>query len=281
MMRKSFGLTGVAGLLVAQVAMAQTFDNASVIALHKAGLGASTIEAKINSMPCSYDVSTDGLIALKRAGLGDAVISAMVRRCGSSVRAHGSDADAANPLVAHPPGIYLFPQGLPPAPLQLLRPSLASGVKVSGNGSLLFPHVAKLVVPRDAAQVSVANALPTFYFYFEPGDRKVGSFGTVSTAAAQSPDEFNLVRFQKKSGEREAVIAKNGPFDYQRGVDPRYAIHFSMAEVGDGIFRVSIDAPLEPGEYAFILAAETKRLNYYRIYDFAVAAPGSSAATGK
>ena len=281
MRRFSRMLLGAIVGLAAQTAWAQAFDNAAVITLHKAGLGASTIEAKINAMPCGYDVSTQGLVALKRAGLADTVISAMVVRCTGTARSHRANGDQANPLSAHPPGIYLFPQGEARAPLQLLRPSLASGVKVSGNGSLLFPHIAKLVVPREAAQVCAANSLPTFYFYFEPGDRKVGSFGTVSSGAAQSPDEFNLVRFQKKSGEREAIIAKNGPFDYQRGVDPRYAIAFGMSEVGDGIFRVTIDAPLEPGEYAFILAAETKRMNYYRIYDFAVTGPATAQPPAK
>ena len=275
MMRKGRILLGAIAALAAQTAFAQVFDNAAVITLHKAGLGSSSIEAKVESMPCAYDVSTQGMVMLKQAGLSEAVIAAMVRRCAHSPRSHGSDADLANPLAAHPPGIYLFPQGTAPAPLQLLRPTLASGVKISGNGSLLFPHIARLVVPREAAQMSVANALPSFYFYFEPGDRKVGSFGTFSTAAAQSPDEFNLVRFQKKSGEREAVIGKNAPLDYQRGVDPRYAIHFAMDEVSDGIFRVTMETPLEPGEYAFILATGSKKMNYFRIYDFAVTTPAA------
>ena len=281
-MRRSGAFGLCAGfVLVGQTCLAQTFDNAAVITLHKAGLGASTIEAKINTMPCGYDVSTPGLIALKQAGLGDAVISAMVRRCGNNVRGHSSDGDQSNPLAAHPPGIYLFPQGTSPAPLQLLRPSLASGVKVSGNASLLFPHVTRLVVPRETAQLRVANSLPTFYFYFEPGDRKVGSFGAVSSAAAQSPDEFNLVRFAGKNGEREAVIGKNAPFDYQRGVDPRFAIPFTISEVGDSIFRVTIDTPLEPGEYAFILAAESRKMNYFRIYDFAVTGPATASIPAK
>lgn len=273
-----FGLiwAGVA-TMVATPALAQAFDNAAVITLHKAGLGTSSIQAKVESMPCAYDVSTSALVALKKAGLGEGVIAAMVRRCANAVRPRdGSGAamgDPANPLAAHPPGIYLFPQGTSPAPMPLLRPSQASGVKVSGNGSLLFPHVARLVVARASAQLRVANSLPTFYFYFEPGDRKVGGFGTVSSGAAQSPEEFNLVRFTAKNGERQAVIGKNEPLNYQRGVDPRFAIPFAIAEVGEGIFRVTIDSPLEPGEYAFILAAESRRMNYFRIYDFAITGP--------
>jgi hypothetical protein len=41
------------------IAMAQTFDNASVIALHRVGLGEATLLAKIKGMPYGYDLSTN------------------------------------------------------------------------------------------------------------------------------------------------------------------------------------------------------------------------------
>jgi hypothetical protein len=87
--------TVVGVLLCAAPAWAQPFDNKAVVALHKAGLGDDTILAKIASLPCHYDTSTDALIALKRGGLSDAVIASMVRRCTGTDKAQGPGEGAA------------------------------------------------------------------------------------------------------------------------------------------------------------------------------------------
>lgn len=49
------------------------------------------------------------------------------------------------------------------------------------------------------------------------------------------------------------------------GVDPKDASRFDLEEIGDGIFKVSPQSVLAPGEYGFVLRAGS---DAYRIYDF-------------
>ena len=98
-------------------------------------------------------------------------------------------------------------------------------------------------------------------------NRDVGDFGTSATAAAQSPSEFNLVRFKENKGQREFVVGKANPFNANLGVNPGDAIQFSVQDVRDGIFAVRPMQPLQPGQYGFVLRAGS---DAYRIYDFSV-----------
>jgi hypothetical protein len=52
--------------------------NEDIIKLVQAKLGNSIIIKKINSSPCAFDTSADGLVKLKGAGVSEAVIEAMV-----------------------------------------------------------------------------------------------------------------------------------------------------------------------------------------------------------
>ncbi len=141
---------------------------------------------------------------------------------------------------------------------------------MTGNGSLLFPFRAKLAIPRAMAQMSSVSQKPSFYFYFETDDAKVADFGVSATASAQSPSEFNLIRFKEKDGQREMVVGKQKMFGASIGIDPKDAIQFSVKEIRDGAFQVIPLAPLEPGQYGFVLRAGS---DAYRIYDFSVAGP--------
>ena len=265
------------GLVLAVVfgagsAMAQVFDNGSVIALHKAGLGPDVIIAKVRALPCNYDISTDGLIALKSAGIGQDVIVEMVEKCTGSLRAQGVGNAATDPASSHAPGIYLALDGEKGPKLAPVRPAASAGIKFTGNGSLLFPFMAKLTVPQGQAQIRVAGARPTFYFYFDSDDRKVNTFGTAASVAAQSPNEFSLVRFRTDKNTRQFVIGRAQPFVEVLGIDPKNAIPFTIDEVGDGAFRVTFPTDLSPGEYGFILPGEK---SHFRIYDFSVPGPAA------
>ena len=245
----------------------QTFDNKSVVALHRAGLGDTTIIAKVNGLPCGYDVSTDGLIALKQAGLPDDVIGAMVARCNVVAKAGSIGPSSADPSTRHKPGIYVPEDGSDPARMQPMRPSKASGIKVSGNGSILLPFVGRLVLPDEQSRVAIKNHRPVFYFYFLAGDENVSDFGTPNSIAAQSPDEFSLVRFKVKKNEREVGIGKISVYSSRRGIDPKDAIRFDATEIGPSAFKVVVDRDLDAGEYAFVLTGAN---NAARVYDFTI-----------
>lgn len=267
--RMRLGRIGIAFALAlwSATGSAQGFDNQSVVALHRAGLGDTTIIAKVKSLTCGYDVSTDALIALKQAGLSDAVIAAMVGQCSASARAQGIMTDSPDPFVAHAPGIYVLQTGATKPQLHLIRPSKASGVKVTGNGSILLPYVRKLVIPDDRSRTAIDTRRPTFYFYFRAGDANVSDFGTPNSIAAQSPDEFSLVHFAIRKAQREVGIGKMSVLVHRRGVDTRDAVRFDSTEIGESAFKVEPARDLEPGEYAFVL---TGAKGSARVYDFTI-----------
>lgn len=249
------------------VGLAQDFNNESVIALSQAGLGEDVLLAKIDSLPCSYDVSTDAIIGLANAGVPNSVIAAMVDRCVGSTKAQGSVTEASDPSVKRAPGIYLDFGTDDDHDLRQIRPTTASGGKVTGNGSILFPFTAKLGMAGPAARTTPPTSSPDFYFYFETSDARVSDFGVSPTIAAQSPSEFTLVKFKVKNGQREMVVGKANMFNSTIGIDSKNAIPFSIEEIGDSIFKATPQSELAPGEYGFILRAGG---DSYRIFDFSI-----------
>ena len=257
----------VVASLGAARAGAEVFGNDSVIALTKAGLGADVLLSKIASLPCSYDVSTEGIMRLKGAGVENPVIAAMVDRCTGASKAQGAVVAGSDPSVKRPPGLYVDLGNGSTRDLVRVRPTNANGGRITGNGSLLFPLRTLLSVPRAMAQIVAGSAQPTFYFYFETDDAKVGDFGTSRTISAQSPAEFTLVRLKPKDGQREITVGKQKMFGGTIGLDPKDSIHFSTEEIGDGIFAVRPGAPLAAGEYGFVLRSGSEA---YQVFDFQV-----------
>ncbi len=281
--------------------MAQTFDNDAVIALHRAGLGDGPVIAKIRSLPCHYDTSTAAMVGLKKAGLSDGVIVAMVESCatvrpaddvrdGPPVRtsaapqahpAAGGMFASTRPAAApsrEPEGIYWSGDGA--HGLTLLRPTGQTAVKLVGNGSILFPHMAKLIVPRATAQMVIAAPRPAFRFYFNPQDNRVSEFGGVGGTAAQSPNEFSLVHFRQDGATRQMTIGRVAPYVSVSGIDPKNTLPFGMTDLGDGVFNVDLPSDLPPGEYGFVLIGESQRSkqSVYRVYDFTIT--GAATAAG-
>jgi hypothetical protein len=171
----------------------------------------------------------------------------------------------------HRPGIYLGAPAAGAGRMVMLRPTISSAVKTTGNGSILFPLQLKVLVPRSTSQMIAASARPTFWFYFDPSNRHVGEFGSPDSSAAESPDEFSLVRLRSDGVVRQFVVGRVQPYVSVSGIDAKHAIQFDTTEMSDGIFKVSLGADLEPGEYAFVLVGEKARKAAYRIYDFEVA----------
>lgn len=272
---KTITLAGaIMAMALAAPVSAETLTNDSIIALTKAGLGEGLIIDKVNSESCNYDVSTDKLIALKQAGVPDSVVGAMVRRCATLGQQRGlaGDDSSPNPRIKHSPGIYAFENWRAPAKLQVIRPSKPSGIKQSGNGSVVFPFVTRMVVPGTTSHIQEPINNPEFYFYFNVSDEKVSDFGMENSMAAQSPDEFSLVKFSKKGDDRELMMGKMSFYGgmavtVKKGVDSRFTIHFQTDEISKGIYRVSIDKPLDAGEYAFVFTGANGNS---RIYDFSI-----------
>jgi len=248
-----------AALLMPTLAFAQTLTNDQVVRLSQAGLGAEAIVAKVRASTTRFDVSTDAMVALRRAGVPDAVIAAMVVSAagGGAPDRTLDQAAASDPAAPHAPGVYLLQPG--PAPrMQRLDPRLADDVRTSSILGWMFSYgLAQLklttVLDGPTASVHAETSRPTFYFYFnQPGSGLVRNGMGTMRLGAPSPTEFTLLKLQVAGDVRQVITERiggagarpHGPADQSR-------VAFTAAQVGPGVFSVTPDADLRPGEYAF------------------------------
>lgn len=255
------------GLVMPSALQAEEFKNTDVIALSQAGLGDDVILSKIGSLPCNYDVSTNSIIVLRTSGVSNEVIAAMVERCFGASGAQGVGASNLDPTQKRNPGIYIDVGMNDQHNLIALRPTNAIALQRTGNGSLLFPFRSRLGLAGEVSAQASGDNNPEFYFYFENDDARVSDFGVSGTFAAQSPNEFSLIEFRVKDGQRQLTVGKGDMFSTNIGLDPKDTVSIVIESIGDGIFRVAPNQPLSPGEYGFVLRMGSES---YRIFDFGV-----------
>lgn len=273
MISKSFGALASLALSISSPALAEVMTNQSVLSLLKAGLGDDLVIAKINTEPCNYAVSTPDILSLKSANVSERVIAAMLTRCASASAARGISGDDASPdpMVRHSPGIYLMEDWQTPTILLPVHANKSSGMKTSGNGSVLMPLVAKMLLPGVSSRLLVYSTSPTFYFYFNSNDQAVSDFGQEHSTAAQSPDGFSLVRLKSKKGNRELEMGRESSYggsivSYRKGLSLKSSVAFRAENRSPGIYKVAV-GPLEAGEYAFVFTGSDSAS---RVYDFTI-----------
>lgn len=290
-MKQLLTVIAAGACFIASPALAETLNNATVVTLVKAGLGEATIIAKINGSANTFDLSTDQLIALKGQGLSDAVIAAMLE---ASTKARVSTnataaSDSPNPMDPHASGIYVLSDWTETPKMVRMDATAANQSKNSGMlGYALTAGLAsvkvKTVLPNASARVKISGVRPSFYFYFDqanaglsggaPGSFSINGGGTPVT----SPNEFSLVRFAIKKGNREATVGKMSITGGKAGVMDNARVAFSYADVAPGVFKVTPEADLTPGEYGFAYSSSNGGgVGIYggggitsRIFDFSV-----------
>ena len=92
--------------------------------------------------------------------------------------------------------------------------------------------------------------------------------------APASPAEFQLLRFQVVNGGREALTQTiRGALSRPEG--PESAVPCSYSEVAPGVYQVTPDVDLPPGEYAFdVTPASDGDDTQDRYFDFSVGPVG-------
>jgi hypothetical protein len=246
-------------------ARAETLDNDTVIALVGAKIGDEALIAKIDTLPCGYDVSMAQLARLKKAKVSSAVLAAMIRRCGD--KASSGIVGEERPRA----GVYL--ERMPGGHSELVRiePAYVSPARGGGNGSLLFPSKSKLSLPGAAASLRASAYRPVFFFFVDAKNLRHDGFGNDPTDGAHDPSGFNLVRFTVEKNERELTVEKANMLGSSSNIDTGLARAFTVSPDDEGVYRVDIVTSLDPGQYGFI---ERLSGGTYRVYDFEIPARG-------
>ena len=287
-MRKSILAIFFLALCSAIVAQ-QTMNNDSIIKLVKAGLSDDLIVNTINASPGSYVATVDGLIALKTAGASDKVVSAIVLKASggtpspaASVAAPGQAAgNPDDPTAAHEAGIYIYIDSAPAgSKMTMLEPSVYSQGKTGGvYASAMTYGIAKMkikAVLRGAhANARVSDPQPVFYFYFEEQGAGL-SHASAPFGGTSTPNEYTLLKFDIKGETRETVVGKANAFGASGGTDDKAITNFTYTKLRPGVYKVMLNAALQPGEYGFISSAGQGIVSPYagvatsssRVFDF-------------
>jgi hypothetical protein len=253
-------------LLVAQ----QALNNDAVIKLVQARLSDDLIVSTINASPGTFDTSADGLITLKRAGVSDKVVSAVVMKSSGSAPAAPSPRTASladngsaiaasanpdDPASYHDPGVYLLTTGPDGKQHMLFIDRAGAGHEKTSNvmGAAFSYGISKAKikaeVPGPHAPVRTKDPRPAFYMFF-PSSSSLGGFG--GNDVITSPAQFSLLAMEEKKDHRETAIAKMGFASASAGTDEKRAKLFTSDRIRNGVYKLTPNANLGAGEYAFI-----------------------------
>jgi hypothetical protein len=271
-------------------AQAPKLTNADVVSLVKAGVGDEAVIAKIRASETAFDLSTDGLIALKSAGVSGAVMAAMITPAAPAPVAELS-ADSPDPMVPHYPGLYLLEAVPGDGKMTRINPTMSNQARTSNVLGYAFtlglaPASVKASIPGDSARVQTRSRRPVFYAYFEESVPRALQNANSSTWASgvgtvtSSPAEVTLVRFAEGKNRRDAKVGTINIAGAKTGVMDKDQIAFDSEMIRPGVFKVTLQADLEPGEYGFIQALSgqgTQGAVTARVFDFGVEAAVANA----
>lgn len=251
-----------------------TITNQTIIQLHKAGLSGTILKSKIESSPTSFDLSVDGLIALKKAGISDEVIQTMLTKSSQPVSASQTE---SGPLLTLESGIYYIDsltKDYEPLESSILTNQKSGGFGEALKRSLISPLINSKM--RASLSGSSANTLlpqkkPTFLFVFDTTVRGGLNNNNTYFSSVQSPNEFFLVKLTVSKNSREVVVGKSNAVSADIGIDDKLKVRFVFTKKSKGVFEVSPELPLSPGEYCFMYAASSLYSGLtHKVYDFSI-----------
>jgi hypothetical protein len=250
------------------------------------GLSDDVVIDKIHAAEATdFDTSIEGLKSLKAAKVSDTIIRAMINPHTTTAGNPGSAADQKEPAKVdpndpnslHDPGIYMYAKTRDGTKMLMLEPTVYSQGKSGGVfKSAMTYGIAKMkwkaVVEGPHANLKSSDSGMVFYFYFEDASAGLGhaSFGGTTT-----PNEFTLLKFDEKNDSRETVVMSANAFGASTGTDEKANVHFSFTKLRPGVYKVTPNSPLQPGEYCFLSAAGmgpygAGSAGASRLFDFAV-----------
>ncbi len=262
-----------------------TLTNKSVIEMVAAKLPEEVIITKIQTSETNFDLSTPALVELNNSGVSANIVKAMMMPKSTPPPSAGPPeeppppTDPNDPNSAHESGIYAYTDKASGKKMILLEPTVYTQGKSGGTFAMAMTYgIAKMkwkaVVRNPRANVRFSDASAVFYFYFE--EKGAGlSYGGGGTS---SPNEFTLLRLEVKSDTRETVVMKANAFGASSGTEDKANVPFTSTKLGPGVYKVVPNAPLKPGEYAFISVAATGAFapgaaSASRLFDFGVNPP--------
>lgn len=229
-------------------AMTKRFTNQDVITMVQLGLSDEVVITKIRSMTATgagsvgFDTSTEGLRALKAANVPDSVIKVMI----NPTPPPATIVTAATPITVDPNlpppevGVY-WKNGVN---FVLIQGQAMTNAKVGGKAGSFFTDGLRnqhwdAYVEGPKSKNVVPERRATFYIYVPDGT---------------DSSDYVLLSLNKKDDRREFQVGSFGGITGGKsGVKRDKEVPFKSEHVGLRTYRITLDADLKPGEYAFFM----------------------------
>ena len=252
-----------------------------VLTMMSVGLSDSIILAKIHQHNEPIDLSTEDLVRLKKAKVSDAVIQELIdpsieptaapaprvvqgplfgiaSASGATPGAGDLVGDPNDPLTAHDSGIYVYSTDHGTPRMVQLERMAYQGAKTGGMfASAMTYGIAKMkskaIISGKASSIRAHDANPTFYFYFgeKPSDLSNSYFASQNIS---NPNQFALIRLDTNKDSRSTELGEFSMWGASSGNDHNHNVHFRSEKLKSGLYRVTLDSALKPGEYCFMAA---------------------------
>src|ERR1700739_4889090 len=249
-MRRQTVLATVLFLLLASTSRSQQLStrltNKDVIDMVGLGLSDDLIISKIRAASAGgtlqFDTSVNGLKELKAAKVSDDVIKVMINPTPPA----GPVVVAATPMSNDP--------NLPPPEVGVywkngnafsrIEGQAISQAKVGGKTGSMFTYGMRnehwdAYINGPQSKNVINDRQPVFYLYVPDGG---------------SASDFVLISLEKKGDRREFQIGSFGGITGGKsGVKRDKEVAFTAEHAGIRTYRLKLDAPMKPGEYAFFM----------------------------
>ena len=216
------------------IASAQHFSNTndSVMKMVKAGMSDSIVISSIDSQPAQFSLSANDLIALKQAGVSDAVMAAMIAKNTPAATPVPSTYRSEYPTDI---GVYYGSKGV--------YTNLQGEVVNTKTGGFMKSIATDGIVKEDINGHINGEHSPTslstpldFLIVVRDGD---------------APAEYELLHLHAKSKYREFRSVTGGVFHASTGAS-RDLVEFQSVKVAPLTYKITLAAPLAPGDYGFL-----------------------------
>jgi hypothetical protein len=228
--------------------MRKRFTNEDVIGMVKLGLAEDVIVTKIRTMSAaggdavSFDTGVEGLKILKAASVPDSVIKVMI----NPAPPPATIVTASTPMTIDPNlpppevGVYWKDR----ANFVLIQGQALTNAKAGGKAGSIFTDGLRnqhwdAYVEGPTSRNIVRERRPAFYLYVPDGSDSA---------------DYVLIKLNKKGDRREFQVGSfGGVTGGKSGVKKDKEVPFKADHVGIRTYRITLDADLKPGEFAFFM----------------------------
>ncbi len=245
-------------------------NNSGIVQLHKKQISKDIIISVIKSSPNEFNLSVDSIIYLKNIGIPSEIINEMVL-----TRTNNRESKVTENALTST-GLYFYEKSN--SSYKKLYPTVSSQNKSGGYLLTAMTYgiaksKTKASIRGTEASLKISERKPTFKFIFANNEESNKDMITTYFNQASSPNEFMILKMDKKENSREFVTGTMNSYSSSSGIENKYVVPFDINDLGNGMFEVTPSNELSSGEYCFLYAGTSSGAygtQSTKVYDFTI-----------